>query len=159
MPYERTAKELMIPLEKCPTVRLEQTVKDAVALLKSTAGSGYRNVLVLDDAGKPAGFVSFHSVLEALQPEFLVTDKWTLPVFWRGFLEAKCREEAYKKVREVMRPISFITIDAQDPITKAVHLMVSHGIQTLPVIEDGKVIGILRSREIFDEVSDLIINQ
>lgn len=159
MPYEKTARDLMLPLDAYPAVTLEDTIACAVSLLKKATLRGFRTLLVLDHEGQPLGIISIRTVLGVLQPEFVVTENWILPVFWRGFFTAKCREEARKKVREVMRPMNFINVAADAPITKAVHLMVSHKVGTLPVLENGRVIGILRSQDIFDEISTLIEDQ
>ncbi|MDI6905948.1 MAG: CBS domain-containing protein [Thermoanaerobacterales bacterium] len=156
MPYEKTAKDLMLPLESYPAVTLDDTVGTAVARLKEATARGFRTLLVAGGDGQPLGVISQRTILRAMQPDFVITESWVLPVWWRGFFTAKCREEARKKVREVMRPLNFISVNASDPISKAVHLMVSNNVGTLPVVENGRVTGILRSHGIFDEICTLI---
>lgn len=146
----------MLPLESYPAVTLDDNVGMAVTRLKEATARGFRTLLVVGGDGQPLGVISQRTILRAMQPDFLITENWVLPVWWRGFFTAKCREEALKKVREVMRPLNFISVNADDPITKAVHLMVSNNVGILPVMENGRVIGILRSHGIFDEICALI---
>ncbi len=156
MPHEKTVHDLMIPLNKCPTVSPDDTVERAITLLKEAASAGHQCVLVMDENSHPIGILSRRVLLQILEPKFVVTDRWALPVFWNGFFTDKCTEEAKKKVKEIMRPISLLTVEAGDPIIKAVHIMVSNHVGLLPVLTNGKVIGVLRLHEIFQEIAGLV---
>lgn len=156
MPHDKTVKDLMLPVEECPTVSPDDTVGQAVKLLKKRAGSGHQCVLVVNESEQPVGLLSQQVLLGTLEPEFVVTDRWALPVFWNGFFTDKCHKEAKKKVKQIMRPINMLTVEASDPIIKAVHIMVRNHIGLLPVLAEGKVVGILRLHEIFQEIASMI---
>ncbi|MBO8128308.1 MAG: CBS domain-containing protein [Peptococcaceae bacterium] len=156
MPHDKSVKDLMLPLADCPAVSPDDTVQRAVTLLKKGAVSGHQFVLVMNDSGQPVGLLSRRALLRILEPKFVVTDRWALPVFWNGFFTDKCKEEAKKKVKDIMRPINVLTVETDDPITKALHIMVSNHIGILPVLKDGKVVGVLRLHEIFQEFAGLV---
>jgi len=156
MPHDKTVKDLMLPLAECPTVSPDDTVQRAVTLLKTGAVSGHQCVLVMNEHDQPVGLLSRRVLLRTMEPEFVITDRWALPVFWNGFFTNKCKEEAKKKVREIMRPINLLTVEASDPIIKAVHIMVSKHVGLLPVLEGDKVVGVLRLHEIFQEIAGLV---
>lgn len=156
MPHDKSVKDLMLPLNDYPTVSPDDTVQHAVTLLKKGAVSGHQSVLVINDSGQPVGLLSRRVLLGTLEPKFVITDRWALPVFWNGFFTNKCKEEAKKKVKEIMRPINLLTVEADDPIIKAVHLMVRYHAGLLPVLKDNKVIGVLRLHEVFQEIAGLV---
>lgn len=158
MPHDKTVKNLMLPMAECPTVSPDDTVQRAITLLKEAAAKGHQCVLVMDEKRQPKGLLSRRVLLRTLEPQFVVTDRWALPVFWNGFFTDKCKEEAQKKVKEIMRPINLLTVEANDPIIKAIHIMVSNHVGLLPVLETGKVVGVLRLHEIFQEIAGLVAN-
>ncbi|MCF8010989.1 MAG: CBS domain-containing protein [Clostridiales bacterium] len=153
MPTDKSIINLMIPIHECPTVSPEDTIKRAVALLKKGTEQEHQYVLVMGTGKQPTGLLSRRLLLSTLEPEFVVTDRWALPVFWNGFFTEKCQEEAKKKVKNIMRPINLLTIEIDAPIIKAVHVMVSNHVGLLPVMKENKVLGILRIREIFYELA------
>jgi predicted transcriptional regulator len=159
MPPEKKVRDLMLPLAECPMVALDDTVQDAVNVLRQSAPAGHQCILVVDDKRQPVGMVSSRNLLKALNPDFLVIENWSLPIFWQGFLPDRCREQAKKKVRELMRSFELMTVEADDPLTKAVHIMVDHNVGTLPVMNKGAVVGLIRITEVFNEISSLIISE
>jgi predicted transcriptional regulator len=64
-------------------------------------------------------------------------------------------EQANKPVRSVMRPIQ-IALDFSDHIIKGVYEMVGYGMTLLPVMQDGKVVGVVRSVELFRELAHIV---
>ena len=62
------------------------------------------------------------------------------------------------KVAEYMTsPI--ITIDADKPVTEAMKIITEHHIKRLPVVFEGKIIGMLTARSIMENVGRSIINE
>ncbi len=55
-----------------------------------------------------------------------------------------------------MRPIK-VTIQGSDPIARALSLMIEEDIGLMPVMEGGKVIGIIRLSDLFKEISDQVL--
>jgi CBS domain-containing protein len=67
------------------------------------------------------------------------------------------REASQKPVREVMSPIK-VTVHGQDPIAKAIFLMIQNNVGLLPVIQNSKVAGIVRGSDLFIEITHLVLD-
>lgn len=163
---EKRVKDIMTPIEEYSTVRADTTVKDAIAVLKKSLcpddlnnGKAHRSILVLDNNGEIAGILTLRSLLKAIEPQFIKVDQWAVPVFWEGLFTDRCREEAAKKVGDIMIPVKLISLDAEDTIIKAVHAMITHKLGSLPVVKDNKIVGMVRSTGIFQEISNLVAGQ
>jgi len=157
MPPARKVLDLTLPLEACPAVRAEDTLQEAVAVLRAGAGRGQTALLVVDEAGQPVGILTLELVLHAFEPDFVETSTWKLPVFWSTFFDDKCREQVRRKVRDVMQPLETVAaLEARDPLPKALHAMASSGLPLLPVVRDGRVIGVLRINELIEAIGKAI---
>lgn len=163
---EKRVKDIMTPIEEYSTVRVDNTVKDAIAVLKKsfcpddlTTGKGHRSILVLDGHGDLVGVLTLRALLKAVEPQFIKVDQWAVPVFWEGLFTDRCREEAAKEVKDIMVPVKLISLDADDTIIKAVHAMIKHKLGSLPVVKNGTVAGMVRITEIFHEISNLVADQ
>lgn len=163
---EKRVKDIMTPIEEYSTVGVNNTVKDAITVLKKsfcpddlTGGKGHRSILVLDENEHLVGILTLRALLKAVEPQFIKVDQWAVPVFWEGLFTDRCREESSKKVRDIMVPIKFISLDADDTIIKAVHAMIKHKLGSLPVAKNGTVVGMVRITEIFHEISNLVADQ
>jgi len=54
-----------------------------------------------------------------------------------------------KPLETVMQPVPPLTASTEERLTDTAHRMIQHNIRCMPVIEDGKVIGIIRLQDIF----------
>lgn len=157
MPPVRKVLDLTLPPEACPAVRAEDTLGEAVAALRAGAARGQTALLVVDVEGQPVGILTLELVLHAFEPDFVETSTWKLPVFWNTFFDDKCREQVRRKVRDVMQPLeNAATVEARDPLPKALHVMASSGLPLLPVVRDGRVIGVLRINELIEAIGKAI---
>lgn len=168
-------REIMIPLDRYPAIPPDCTLKKAVDVMEHAevdwAGrkSMPRMLLVLDDDGRLRGTVRRRDLMRGLEPSFLVNE----PLHYRKKLfDVKIdpnltelsydhivkgiREQAERQVREVMRPIE-VAIDHDEHIIKAVYEMVSYGVTLLPVLDNKKVVGVLRSVELFHEMAHIVL--
>lgn len=153
----------MIPVEDYSSVSVNNTVKEAIAILKKSFCNldtgechGHRSVLVFDSENKLVGMLNFRALLLAIEPRFLKYDGGP-SLFKEGFFTERAKEEAEKKVKDVMQPIELIMIGDDDAILKAVHLMLKHKLGTLPVTRDGKVVGMVRINELFNEMAKTVV--
>jgi CBS domain-containing protein len=55
-----------------------------------------------------------------------------------------------------MSPIK-VTIEGSAPIAKAIFVMIKEDVGLMPVMEGGKVMGMIRLSDLFKEVSDLVL--
>ena len=66
------------------------------------------------------------------------------------------KEASQKPVSEVMSPIK-VTIQGNDPVAKAIFLMIKEDVGMMPVIQDSKVAGMVRLSDLFKEVTDMVL--
>lgn len=159
MPQEKKVSEIMIPIQDYSTVSEDNTVKEAIAVLRSSFCNidtgechGHRSVLVLNEKNKPVGLLNFRALLLAIEPRFLKIEGGPA-LFKEGFFTNRAREESKKKVKDIMQPIKFITINRDESLLKAIHLMLEHKLGTLPVMDQGQVVGMVRINEVFNEMA------
>jgi predicted transcriptional regulator len=166
--------EIMIPVEKYPSVRDKATLRDAIAVMESAElevdrrKSLPRVLLVFDEIDVLVGYIRRRDIMQGLEPKFLTLQ----PLEYRkklfdvaidpNLLELSfdrvvkgIREQADRPVSDVMNPIE-ITIDADDHMIKAVYEMVTYNLSLVPVIKEGRVVGVLRSVDLFHELVKLV---
>ena len=166
MPYQKTAKDLMIRLEDYPHIPYWFTLRQAMAILREAAvkfeGSFEpRAILVFDEKYQLMGILTLREIITGLEPKFLqetslIKTDPSLTVFMGDFFGAKMQEQSQRAVSEVMGPIKF-TVNAADPITKPLYLMIKENVGLIPVMQDGKVAGMLRLSDLFGEISKIVL--
>jgi len=162
MPYEKKVKDIMIPIADYSSVSVNNTVKEAIAVLQKSFCNldtgechGHRSVLVFDDKNRLVGLLNFRALLLAIEPRFLKMEGGPT-LFKEGFFTERSKEEAEKKVKDIMQPLELITINIDDSLLKAVHLMLKHKLGTLPVLEGDMVVGMVRNNEVFNEIAKAV---
>jgi len=175
---ERIAKlravDIMIPLEAYPQVTTGATLRDAIRVMeKATIEFGGRRslprvLLVCDEGGAIVGHIRRRDALHGLEPRFLDSDPpaYRGKLFEIGFdpnlsefsserMIEGIRARAARPVTEVMRPIKG-SVEHDDSIVTVLYKMTSYGVPLLPVERDGKVIGVVRSVEVFHGLAPLV---
>ena len=69
----------------------------------------------------------------------------------------KVKEASQTAVSEVMSPIK-ATVDAGDSLAKALFLMIKEEVGRMPVMQEEKVVGIIRLSDLFQEISDFVLS-
>jgi CBS-domain-containing membrane protein len=170
----KTAEEIMIPMDEYPHVPYWFSLRQTMAVMEKSEfeingkKSLPRFVLVFDEEYQLMGIARRRDILRGLEPEFLAEK----PLQYRKKLfDIKVdpnlselsfdkllkgvRERAERPVSEVMRPIQ-ATVNFDDHIIKVIYELVSTNISLVPVIKENKIIGVVRSVELFNEISKLI---
>ena len=57
-----------------------------------------------------------------------------------------------------MSPIK-VTAQGNDPVAKAIFLMIKQNVGLMPVIQDNKVTGMIRLSDLFLEISELVLGE
>jgi predicted transcriptional regulator len=166
--------EIMIPVERYPSVRDNATLRDAVRIIVDAElevdrrRSLPRVLLVFDGIHVLVGYVRRRDIMRGLEPRFLVSQ----PLEYRKKLfdvaidpnlselsddrvVKGIRAQADRPVSDVMRPIE-ATIDAEDHVMKAVYEMVSLDLNLLPVLQERHLVGVIRSVDVFHELAELL---
>ena len=113
------------------TVTTETTLKDALELVRS---SPFRHLPVLDEDDKLVGIVTEKSLVYASP-----ISSTTLSVFEVDYILSRT------KIGQVIHG-EVITVGPDLPIEEAARVMIDSGIGCLPVVDDGKLMGIISVR-------------
>lgn len=105
---------------------------------------------VLDAERRVVGILSITDILNTFSPDFLpilsnvdfIKDYGALDISIKDV-----KELAKLKVADVMTK-EVVTIDKEGDLVVAISLMKKHGFHTLPVLEDGKLIGMVSNIDI-----------
>lgn len=120
-------------------VRTSDTFEHLINLLDTVK---YHVVFVVDKDDKLAGIVTEGDIIKVLVPGYLTVDEYLISAMDENYFEKKCKESKGLNIHKIMTP-STLSVTEDDTIIKAAALMVINKIHTLPVVRDGKVIGIL----------------
>jgi CBS domain-containing protein len=168
MSYPKTAKDLMIPLEDYPHIPYWFTLRQAMAIVRETAikFEGQfepRAVLVFDEKYQLMGILTLRDIITGLEPNFLQETSLikmdpSLTVLMGNFYGPKMKEQSQRPVSEVMSPTK-VTVNAADPITKPLYVMIKENVGLIPVMQGGKVAGMLRLSDLFGEISKIVLGE
>jgi len=166
MAYQKTAADLMIRLEDYPHIPYWFTLRQAMAIIREAAvkfegGFEPRAVLVFDEKYQLMGMLTLRDIIRGLEPKFtkdtgLIKADPSLAVLMGDMFGPNMKEQSQKAVSEVMSPIK-VTVNGDDPITKALFLMIQENVGMMPVLLDKKVVGIVRMNELFKEISEVVL--
>ena len=174
MDTQKRVRDVMIPLNRYPNVRDTTTLREAVDVLEHAQievdgrKSLPRVLLVFDAIDVMVGYVRRRDLMRGLEPKFLVVQ----PLAYRKKLfdiavdpnlselpydrvVTGIREQASRPVSDVMQPVE-IVIQANDHIMKAVYEMVSRDLSLLPVLDGQRLVGVVRSVELFHELGKVL---
>lgn len=123
----------------------QSTYEEVARLLYSEQMSG---VPVLEEGNKLVGFVSEKDIFRILYPWY--RSYYESPESYTDMeaRESKARDIRKTKVEIFMRR-NIITVTPEDPIMKAGSLMLAREVSRLPVVSEGKWIGMVSRQSIY----------
>jgi acetoin utilization protein AcuB len=128
-------------MTKAPlTIDPEAPLATAVAVMRER---GLRHLPVVDDAGRLMGIVTDRDLRGAL---FAPAVAEYLPAAARVHLRSLATTLENLRVRDVMT-WGALTIGPDAPVAQAAAMMLSAGVGGLPVVEDGRVVGMVTERD------------
>lgn len=169
------ASDIMIPLDKYPHIPYWYTLRRAIVEMEKSeieiAGkkSLPRVVLIFDEKYQLLGMARRRDILKGLESELweggaegsashffgakadpnlfeILSDKWI-----KGL-----KERAERPVSDIMLPIT-ATVEHDDHIMKIIYNMVEKNLSLIPVVKDKRIVGVVRSVDVFHEVAKLIL--
>ena len=175
MPAPPDVAAFMIPLDQYPHVSASPPRGEAITAIRNGMEkpvlAGFRRVLIVDGTGHLVGTVAMSEVLRGLEPNILratsegVAQGFATPfsgesdvaleLFWDRIFGDGFSHAPTNTVAEFARPIT-VTVGPADPLARALHRMLQHEREILPVVEDGRVLGVIRLVDIFDRIATLI---
>ncbi|MGD2162051.1 MAG: CBS and ACT domain-containing protein [Anaerolineales bacterium] len=123
------------------TTHADVPIMDAYDLMQK---ENIRRLPVVDRSGKLVGMVSEREILQASPSKATSLSIWEL-----NYLMAKIT------VNEIMTK-DVITVEADTPLEGAALLMADHKIGGLPVMKDGKMVGIVTETDLFKVFLELM---
>lgn len=171
-------KDVMVPISAYATVSKEATLYDAIMALEKAQTAfdqnryRHRGILVFDETGKIIGKISQTDILRALEPKY---EQFEMPrsrypfapsfmksIFnqydlWNKPLDDICKKAVQKQVKEFVKGFDESEIvEAQTSLNEAIHMLVVGQLQSLLVMGEGEVTGILRLTDVFHEVLEMV---
>lgn len=144
----------MAPLGEFLSISEEESVYSALKTIRESihrksAWKGHRLVIVVNKVNEPTGILTFKNILRAVAIRLMEEDASFKAEFFSWYYIKDLRKNGGVPVRELMRPLDLFSLEYGSSVFKAAHLFFKHGLNYLPVTKDGKVIGILNSRDFF----------
>ena len=140
----------MTPLSNYVTIHEKEPLVKAVELLKKSfcrdengVVLGHRSLLVLNDHRELVGILTIRTILAAIVSE-------PIGFSWADFFAEPDPTGLQMPVREVMRYVMTPHANADDPVDEAIHTILRGKVNILPVLEKGKVVGIVRAIDFFE---------
>jgi len=171
----RRVGEIMIPLANYPHLPVWSSLLDALKMMHRAEiehrgrKSLPRVILLFDLDGSISGTVRRRDLMRGLEPKFLISQPLE---YHRKLYDVEAdpnlaelsfdrvvkgiREQVDRPVADVMQPIER-TIDYNQHVMTAVYEMVSRSLSILPVMQRGKVVGVLRTVDVFHELAEVVI--
>ncbi len=162
---QKTARDIMVPLDNYPHARDTQTLRDAVKLLETVqihfgeATSMPRILLVFDENDHLLGMARRRDILRGLEPEYhqeldtlhpeahfkteIDPNLSNLVDYDEDHLKSKLEKPLSEVVRELPGQVS-----ADDSLMKIAREMVGKDTHIVAVMDDGHVVGVARSLEV-----------
>lgn len=174
MSLQKTVEEIMVPLEQYPWIRDDATLGDAISAIErarlqvARRRSLPRVLLVFDAIHVLVGYVRRRDILHGLLPEYLIgnsndgaceslaqTVDPDLTELVSDQIAEATRKREERPVSVAMRPVEAV-LDARDHVMKAIQEMVSLDVALLPVLREGRVVGVVRSVDVFQCVAEFL---
>jgi len=150
LPSEAKIKDFMISLSDYPTISINKTLGQAVKIMSNMSReNGYRWVIVLDESGKLAGFLTMRNVFECINDLIPELSDWMA-------IYTKAQLIKYTTLDKCIRPLINISVQESEHPVKAADIILKHRITILPVInEQSEVVGIIRPVDIMQFIDKL----
>lgn len=170
MAGEKTVRDLLIGIEEYPHISSERPLREAIAMLREyTCGPEehllYAEILVVDPEGRLTGRLTLRGILAGLSPKLFAPpggkqfegredDFPNLTILWEDHFLKTCPAAAGRPVGEFMTPIAG-GLKPTDSFLKALYVMIRRDERCLPVIEGGRILGMVRLKELFDAACEI----
>jgi CBS-domain-containing membrane protein len=123
-------------------------------LLAGLVRSGKSKAAVLDGAGRLVGLIGVHDILKKIVPHYVGLDAKLMEVMHAGYFGERLLRLEGMTVADLMST-EIDSVAPDDPLIKAVSVMVERRRKALPVIDaDGRFLGLVTRRSILARVTE-----
>jgi predicted transcriptional regulator len=137
------------PLTARPDETLGEFLPRVMASRQATAA-------VLGDDGQLLGLVGVHDLLSKIVPVYLYLDFKLADVVHAGYLEERAPRLRKVLVKDLMTTV-IDSVSLEDNLMRVVGLIVENRRKTLPVLENGKFVGMVTRRTILNKLAPFIV--
>jgi len=171
-------RDVMLGLDDYAVVKEDEPILEAVQALEAAQANlpeghhRHRAVLVVNHGGEIVGKVGHFAFLKGLEPQYQKLGDWEAMSraglsggfvqsvldthqLWHQSLAQIRRRVVETTVGEIMRPIG-VSVDADAPLTDAIHFFVVYQTLSLLVQEGNEIVGILRLSDAYRRVCELL---
>ena len=145
-----TARDVM---DDCfQTLRPEMTIAEAVRIFERAgrvSGAKVFGLMVTDVAGALVGLLSIYDIFLLLRPKHIHIWGEMEDVEISDLLDTACRRAQAVRVGDIMTT-ELITITPETQMLLIMDIMIKKHVRRLPVLEGGKILGIVYISRVFD---------
>ncbi|MBM4284267.1 MAG: CBS domain-containing protein [Deltaproteobacteria bacterium] len=113
-----------------------------------TAGRTVFGLMVIDEAGKPVGMLSMYDIFLLIRPKHIHIWGEMEDLDVAGIIDRACAKAKQVRVSDVMTT-DLITISPETHLLHVIDIMIKRHVRRLPVIEDGRVVGLVYMSRVF----------
>lgn len=138
------------------TLLPQTSIADAVAVLKKAGEELKRQVfgmMVVDEQGHLVGMISMYDILLLTRPKHIHIWGEMADIDVTGIVREACLRAKPILVGDIMTT-NVVTVTPDTHVLLIVDIMLKRHIRRLPVLEDGKIIGIVYLSKVFDYIAD-----
>ena len=150
MPRSVPVSKLMAHPHEWPQLRAQTSIRDAIRILRILTEDRKiekgHEPLVFDDDYRLLGLVQLTDLLRNVRHLCETEDK------------ACDLGKALNPVEDLVIPFPG-SVKPDDSILEALDVMTNHGVSTVPVMEDGKLRGVIKLSDVFDIVASLLFDE
>jgi CBS domain-containing protein len=153
------AREIMS--SKFRSLRPATSIRAALEVFQEASlqeGKRVFGLMVTDEQGHLVGILSMYDILTLLQPKHIHVWGEMSDIDISGLIETMCRKSGELEVGDIMTT-EIITVGGDTHIFSVLELMIKHHIRRIPVIEDGRVVGIVYLSDLFFHLAETIKKQ
>ncbi|MTI81265.1 MAG: CBS domain-containing protein [Firmicutes bacterium] len=179
----KTAKDIMKSADSYPIAYNDETIKRVLSKFQFSLTSKHskrRNILVINRNDEPVGWVNLRDVLASIHPSNLGNNteqnltlqglkgpsayfarelmSWVSNDTLVNSLAEQCEKASELKIEKILRPLESGAVHAGTPLNVVASIMYENNLSTLPVVENGKLIGFIRAEDIVMEMASILIN-
>lgn len=170
MPITETVGAHMKPLAEYPHIDADATLHDVFTMLKQRCDSAlqFRSVLVFDKQQRLVGKISLHDLLHIVLPDYLThmpthfegadSDLSSLALLWQEDSAEHVRKIAAERIGDHVRPAA-APLKREDPLTLALYRFANSDFNTIPVADDGRIVGVLRIVDVLAAVANTAVSE
>lgn len=140
-------KDIMV--KKFISIPYESSLKEAAQILHE---GGFAGAPVVDEGGNLKGVISEKDLFRALYPSYgeFYEQVEMIPTMDSDEMQNWLISASDKKIKDIIKEP--ITTTAETPLVQVGALMLAQGIHRLPVMDGGKMVGIITRRDIYSAI-------